>query len=273
MTSRNRNWCFTHNNFTLEVIAKLKLVECKYMVWGEEVGESGTPHLQGLVCFASAKTLSATKGLIGATAHLEIMRGSFEQAATYCKKDNTNVVEIGTLPLDPKRKGEVEKERWDNTKKLAKEGRLDDIDSDLFIRYYRTLKDVKKDYMTLPADMEKPCGMWYWGESGNGKSFLARKEFPGAYKKMANKWWDGYQNEEFVILDDLDLKHDCLGHHLKIWADQYSFVAETKGGAISIRPKTFVVTSQYHPTAIWTDKETLTAISRRFEIVYVEKHQ
>lgn len=49
--------------------------------------------------------------------------------------------------------------------------------------------------------------------------------------KLCNKWWDGYQGQENVIMDDIGQEHKCLGQQLKIWADRYACVLETKGGA------------------------------------------
>lgn len=48
--SQKKKWCFTHNNYTEEQIiewkTKLEIIAVKY-VFQREVGENGTPHLQG----------------------------------------------------------------------------------------------------------------------------------------------------------------------------------------------------------------------------------
>lgn len=256
------------NNFTEEEYEALVKYEAKYHVIGKEVGESGTPHLQGFLISAKALRLSAMKKLNG-RAHWEAARGTSEQAADYCKKDK-DFIEVGSLPKTAAEAGgQAEKDRWEEARKRAREGDYDAIPADIYIRYKRALHDIHKDAMPKPPDAEGTTGVWIWGRAGVGKSRMARHRYPDAYPKMQNKWWDGYQGEAHVILDDFDSKE--LAHLLKIWADRYAFVAETKGGAICIRPQTIVVTSNYpiDDVKFAFDLDTIEALTRRFTVVHL----
>jgi len=56
--SRSRSWCLTVNNWTVDQLAALKgLTGVTYGVMGREVGESGTPHLQGYLRLTNATTM------------------------------------------------------------------------------------------------------------------------------------------------------------------------------------------------------------------------
>ena len=73
------------------------------------------------------------------------------------------------------------------------------------------------------------------------------------------------------MLDDFSKEHKVLGPHLKNWADHYPFVAETKGGGTTIRPRRIIVTSNYSPEEIFEDQMTIDAIKRRFKMEYMPK--
>jgi len=272
-------WCFTLNNYTVEEELAIHQVgedeeQCVYLTYGREVGDADTPHLQGYIRFKSRKRLAAVKRVLGARAHLEVARGNWQQNKEYCQKDG-DYEEYGEPPMSQSEKGRKGTEYWDEQRQLIIEGKIDEVDSKLFIQSYSTIRAIMKDYRTVPADLpppvaSEPQNFWYYGPPGTGKSRKVRDDHGEEFfDKLLNKWWDGYAGQDVVLLDDLDKNHACLGSHIKRWADIYSFNAEIKNGGISIRPKQLIVTSNYHPDQIWHDQEVLSqAIKRRFKIVH-----
>lgn len=261
-----QGWCFTLNNPDPAVDSYDALRDAAvYLIVANEVGESGTPHHQGYVYFKTRKSLKQLKKFLP-RAHLEIQRGTCDQAIDYCKKDG-EFEEFGVAPLSRKRKGELGKEYWDEQLSLAKKGRIEECDSKLQITHFNALNAIAARYAPMPDNNEDIDNDWYYGPTGTGKSYKARTENPGAYLKMCNKWWDGYNGEDVVIIEDFDKNHAVLGHHLKIWADRYAFPAEVKGSKLNLRPKRIIVTSNWSPAEIWpAEPQTLEPITRRFKI-------
>lgn len=263
MAERYRSWCFTLNNWTEEQRSALLGIKCKYMVVGKEVGEAGTPHLQGYVQMSSVKTRAqiAKMGPLSG-AYLVPAKGTTEENVTYCSKDG-DFEEVGVRPLTPKEKGEKGAQFWDDIRKAATEGRMEDIPSKVMLSHYNNIKAIAKDNMPKQAPLDYTTGEWWVGESGTGKSRTARTTYPEAYIKGVNKWWDGYRGEKVVIIEDLDKFNVAMGGDLKRWCDHYSFPAEVKGGGMNIRPEKIIITSQYEVDEIWEDVATVQALQRR----------
>lgn len=99
---RTNRVCFTINNYELEDLTGFLNYEptyIKYLVVGQEIGENGTPHLQGFIHLDKDPKkcgIKFWKAEIpgGQRAHFEQARGTDEQNRDYCTKDGP-WIEIG----------------------------------------------------------------------------------------------------------------------------------------------------------------------------------
>lgn len=180
---------------------------------------------------------------------------------------NAVVYARGDLPMDDADRGIAERARWEAAWASAKSGRIEEIPADIRVRQYGVIRRIERDYMPACPSLEAPCGLWIWGAAGCGKTLAVKSAYPESYPKPRNVWWDGYQREPVVLLDDVDKFDVRLGGLLKHWADAYPFIGEVKGGSTKIRPQKFIVTSQYKIEEIWNDEETREALIRRFVVV------
>jgi len=263
--SRSRAYCFTINNWVPEDLIGVLEIPTTYTVVGREKGKEDTPHLQGYLYFKTVKSFGQIKKLLP-RAHIEAAKGTPVQAAEYCKKDG-DYEERGECPMSQDQKGQCTKRRWDDARQLAREGRFEEIDSELYIKYQTSFKKIRSDCQEMPESIPVLQNQWIWGPSGSGKSRKAREENPGAYIKNVNKWWCGYKDQDTVIIDEWSPDHKVLTHHLKVWADHHPFQAETKGSSMCIRPKKLVITSNYAPDECF-EKTDLEPILRRFHVIY-----
>ncbi len=107
-------WCFTLNNYTENELGALvqlfsSLDDKYYYIVGEEVGEEGTPHLQGYIekkdgrfrplpKFAVRRQCVATIGEVSPppknAMHFEKAKGNRTQNYKYCSKDGKFVTNI-----------------------------------------------------------------------------------------------------------------------------------------------------------------------------------
>jgi len=271
---RSRAWIFTWNNPPDDYTSVLDGIDCRYIIGGEEVAPStGTRHIQGYVYFREAKTVGPVRGLF-AGCHVACARGSAVQNRDYCSKTreedetpNAVVYSRGDIPMDDAGRGSSERNRWQVTRDAAQLGDLETVPADIFIRYYGNLRRIERDYMPRVNALGAPCGIWIYGRAGTGKSLSVQRQFPDHYPKPRSMWWDGYQREPVVCCDDVGKYDVRLGDRFKQWADCFPFIAENKGGSVIIRPKHFIVTSQYRIEDIWEDPETREALNRRFRII------
>jgi len=111
----------------------------------------------------------------------------------------------------------------------------------------------------------------FWGKTGVGKSRRAWDEASlEAYPKdPRTKFWDGYQAQEHVVIDEFRGGVD-IGHVLR-WFDRYPVIVEVKGSSVPLKATKIWITSNLHPRSWYPelDHETYLALERRLEITEI----
>lgn len=220
-TNKTRAYCFTINNYTTgtEVVLKQKATgtEVVYMVWSREVGESGTPHLQGYVYFKNPRTMKGVQSTMfkGLGAAMFEAMGTAQENRKYIigpyikegkvKPYNPEHEEFGTIPKQGER---VDLQELSN-KIMSGELTTEDIliqYPTMYHQYGRTLNATEDLYLRSKTRTWMTKGLWIWGKTGTGKSFEALKGF--GYKTHYvhnlndNGWWDGYRGQEIVVFNE-----------------------------------------------------------------------
>nr|WAE42597.1 MAG: replication associated protein [Cressdnaviricota sp.] len=271
--SKFRNFIFTFHNYDAEnkIATKTTILESltndtRYYTYGRETcPDTGTPHWQGYVCWRHPKSIARTRVLLPGC-HVEVRGGTHTQAKEYSQKDG-DFEEAGIPPQERECTGQREVARWENAWESARTGDIEAIPADIRIRCYATLRRIGQDYLPRVDNLADVCGTWVHGASGTGKSRSVLAKYPECFPKPLTIWWTGYQLEETVLLDDIDTFNVSLGGLLKQWADFKPFIGQIHGGSQKIRPKRFLVTSQYTIEEIWSDRATRDALNRRFKSV------
>lgn len=251
--SRARSWCFTLNNWTEEQVELLDQFECRYMVYGKEVGESGTPHLQGYFYVENAATMTALKKRIGIKVmHLEATRGSPEQNRAYCIKDG-DYVERGEIPSQGNRTDiQVVKDIVSAGGGMRQILNTDQVNVSMI-----KIAEKYLTYCERPRTW-KPYVKWIYGPTGVGKSYKARQELGDDDFHMAsetNQWWDGYDGQANVLIDDMRADF-CKFHVLLRLLDRYEYRVQIKGGYRQFLAKKIYITSCYSPKEMYAGRTT-----------------
>lgn len=264
-----RNYCWTLNNYTDEDEMNIQELfgEAKYVVYGREIGQNGTPHLQGYIEFKNPRAFNAVCKLLGGKAHVEARRGTAKEAADYCKKDG-NVFEIGEIsnPNGVRKDHEVIRENLSKGIKIGKlleEGVLKNAQAISFAEKYLKYTEKPRTWKTEV--------WWISGPSGCGKSKLAWKEcgipWDEVYVKSVGKFFDGYDGQEVVILDDFRVQDIELAQLLRLM-DRYPERVEIKGGSRMWKCDKLIITSIKTPEECYEflQDEPLYQITRRIDM-------
>lgn len=174
---------------------------------------------------------------------------------------------------------------------LAKQNKMDIILNEypqIYLQYKEKLNAIRLDFSIQErmflnneyGNFFKCHFLWLWGPTGLGKSYFCsiisyllnkfyetinqqfNKPFQPleVYYKNKNKWWDRYNNEQIVIIEEASPETmKTSGHYYKQWIDEYPFNPEVKGATLNyIRPKFIIITSNYSLKRCFSDDNNFT---------------
>jgi len=230
-------------------------------------------HWQGYIEFKLRMRRSRVKIVLQDNKlHLENRKGTQADAIRYCTKNDTQV----SAPIEQGSKGVSRQGRRTDLSGLLDavgEDRSEyDIatDPELAPVYARHMRYFSRLQFLRNARAQEPYRIlevqWYYGPPGYGKSrramWEAARACEGVYRKpCGTRWWDGYDGQDGIVIDDLDGADGLSMRQWKLWLDGYPDVGETKGGHVHFRYKRVWVTSNLSPVE-WVESITDVPVHR-----------
>lgn len=267
---RGKHWVFTYNfpedydepdEETCEELAQIlwsKLGTGEFAVLQlERAPSTDRLHFQGT--FSLTERVRRTQLVTLMTPefsgiHLELRRGTMEQAVEYSSKEETRICgpfRFGTQPhAQQGRRTDIEK-----AMDLLKTGKTPaavamEIPSSL--RLYSQMQAFQADIMQDRSEQTR--FIWIYGPSGSGKSVLASEmasRLCGGsqsvyHKNPSNKWWFRYTGQEVVVFDNFATDSMSWTDFCTL-GDASPLYRERKGGSVSFCAKYVIFTSVWSP--------------------------
>lgn len=247
------------------------------MVTGFEVGKEGTEHIQGYVETATQLTFNQMKALLGDRAHFKQRRGAPKQAAGYCKKGTdesddyddffSRTVEDPESWCQPFEFGTISSQgkRTDITapvEMLSEGSTIREVAvafPEQFVKYHKGFRDLRSLMLPPRSLTTAPEVIVLHGPTATGKTRDAYiKYWPEephyVWKPSNGNWWDGYDGEKKIILDEFR-GHNMTWSDILGLLDRNEFRAPYKGGFVNIQADKFIITSPFPPNMWYKDDD------------------
>ncbi len=245
MFSQSKNWCFT--DFELLDWDKIKKDNSiiRYICWGNEIcPKTKRKHLQGWLQVDKKKRRTEIQKLCRSKKiHVEACRGDEGSNEKYCQKDNKYKTVGEYITQGSRTDLNLLKEMIDQGEPLES---IANANFHAFIQYNRGFQEYKKIVdRRLRKKFRKVKVIHLHGKTGSGKTKKAMESCDDPYKIQgkAMKWWDGYEGEKTLIIDEYD--NDIPLTELLGILDGYQLRLPIKGSFTYANWETVYITSNY----------------------------
>lgn len=268
------NWTIVEAEFADPMETKT----LRYFVSGREIAPTtGKVHWQSYAEWFKPMSFTAIKKFFrDNTVHIENAKFDFETNKGYCMKDG-DFKEFGTPACmtqgervdlvsvrDHYEAGGTHRQLVDNGEHL------------MTIARYSKFCGMLKSMYTEPRSTMTELHI-YWGPTGTGKTSRANfeaREFGTVYFKPAGKWWDGYEQEDSVLIEDFR-GEIALAEMLRL-IDRMPLRVQVKGGFEHFTSKRVYITSNTSPDEWFNTMQkgydrSIAAFKRR--ITHIEEMQ
>lgn len=232
----------------------------------------------GYVEFEKAVRLATVREFLP-DAHWEIARGSKEQNIDYCTKDDTRVDGPFFSSEEWRAAGGGQGHRSDlqraisTLKETRSLTRVAEEHPEAIIRYGRNfqflqqlLQGPRQEGPVRVVFLQTPTG---FTKTSTSQRFLAARcgGHEGYYiwsAKHDKGWWDGYEGQDWVLIDELAPKTLELGELLRI-LQELPYRVPVHGGSINMRAHNFIITTNATVTNLFLGKPaaSIAAFERR----------
>jgi hypothetical protein len=245
-----RWWFGTLNNYTNaeldEICALYHEGNVSYLVLGAEVGEvDHTPHVHVLVRYLVPQRMSSLQKVCSGRIHWEVPVNC-KLVKQYCEKDG-DFVTFGVW-TDERQRSDLKESValvWkDGIDGLLKSER----GRESYVRFHSGFEKLAVHRLSTVGTRDDLQVVWLFGATGTGKTMYVHETCPTVWTHAACplKWWDGYDGQSNVLLDDLRVGDAPFAYLLRI-LDIYGVQVEVKGGFVHLCAHVIYVTCPFCP--------------------------
>ena len=255
----HKTWIYTCNNYTDEEITRLKALVVSRHRCCKEVGDEGTPHLQGAVTFKRVYRHSQLSKLIPRVIWIPAI--NVVDPENYCIK--------GEIIIDINNAKQGKRNDLKDAIATATESGIVAMarnHPETFVRYHRGIQELLYTIYEAPPWVTVEV-IVLWGPPGSGKSRLAREIDPKLFNVPepvnGSIWFNGYRGQKTILLDDFYGGWGIKYHTMLQLLDGYEMQMPVKGTFTHKQWNKVIITSNKPPEEWYTNVDDTSALLRR----------